>query len=729
MIHVSPTLRLSLSFAVLTVSLLLFAELLGLIPDTRRVLMDARQKVCESLAVQLSIGASRSDHGLVRETLDAFVERNPDVLSAAMRRENGEIFIQTAEHPQRWAGAEVDRSTMTHVQVPVFAGEQRWGTVEASFAAPSYSNWLEWLRSSIWGLLLFTGMAGFAAYYLVLRRALRELDPRGTIPQRVKSAFDALVEGVVILDDKKQIVLANTAFTRKAGLPSSSLLGRRAEELEWRNIGDDSRPAVLPWEQTFKSGAQQVGSALRLLDARSDKRRTLMASSAAILDDKKKVRGVLVSFNDVTLLEKRNKELHNTINLLRVSEDEIKQKNEQLSELAMRDPLTGCLNRRAFFSAFEGRIRKVHDEGLVLSCLMADIDHFKSINDRFGHDVGDKVIKWMTEMFKSQIGADDILCRYGGEEFCMVLSGVGVFRALTVAQNIRRAVEKNSAAHFGGDLRVTISIGVSSVQMGAKDTAALIKQADQALYLAKQGGRNCVVRWNPEAVGNLAIHPTARGMEAPDAGETAEAPQHQGSAGTLPSSEALAQLPGQIKFAERIAQEIARPSKPGKRMAVISLVPNHYRRVKDTLGPAIAEALLNAVSQRLLDTVRTSDMVARLAGAADVSAVSRLDSGEFGILLIDLDDERSVTDALHRMFLMLAQPLEVSGHALDLDISAGVAILPQGGDSPEQVLKNAALARHHACVNVGANRYQIYAEELEANSPSAKEPPVKSEVT
>src|SRR5688572_13405050 len=98
MLRVSPTLRLSFSAALMTASLLLLADLIGLVPDSRAWTLEARQRICESIAVQLSIAATRSDTDLVKQTLDVFVERSPDVRSAALRRADGEIFSATPDH-------------------------------------------------------------------------------------------------------------------------------------------------------------------------------------------------------------------------------------------------------------------------------------------------------------------------------------------------------------------------------------------------------------------------------------------------------------------------------------------------------------------------------------------------------------------------------------------------------------------------------------------------------
>lgn len=127
---------------------------------------------------------------------------------------------------------------------------------------------------------------------------------------------------------------------------------------------------------------------------------------------------------------------------------------------------------------------------------MVDIDHFKAINDRYGHLVGDQAIHRVALILREHGRGEDLVCRYGGEEFCMLLAGPPG-RAHELAEAIRSAIEAicGPAVIPGEAVRVTASLGVSSLEAGAATLAELIKQADQALYLAKGTGRNRVCRY------------------------------------------------------------------------------------------------------------------------------------------------------------------------------------------------------------------------------------------
>jgi len=129
---------------------------------------------------------------------------------------------------------------------------------------------------------------------------------------------------------------------------------------------------------------------------------------------------------------------------------------------------------------------------------MADIDHFKSFNDRFGHAVGDKVIIAFSRTLFIGLRSEDLLCRYGGEEFCILLPDATRETALNIAERIRSEVELNAGASIRNaqDLKITSSFGVSFLSESTPSLAAMIDQADQALYNAKAGGRNCVKTLN-----------------------------------------------------------------------------------------------------------------------------------------------------------------------------------------------------------------------------------------
>jgi diguanylate cyclase (GGDEF)-like protein len=170
----------------------------------------------------------------------------------------------------------------------------------------------------------------------------------------------------------------------------------------------------------------------------------------------------------------------------------------RLAEGALQDPLTGLYNRRHFEERLASELAAAQRHERPVSLLMADVDHFKAINDAHGHLAGDEALKMVAFVLRGAVRKEDVLARYGGEEFVIVARETPLDGAQALAERIRRAVEKSRCAWHGHDLGVTVSIGVT-VSVGATEFVSgrterdLIDAADRALYLAKQAGRNRVV--------------------------------------------------------------------------------------------------------------------------------------------------------------------------------------------------------------------------------------------
>ncbi|MFA5632341.1 MAG: GGDEF domain-containing protein [Porticoccaceae bacterium] len=164
---------------------------------------------------------------------------------------------------------------------------------------------------------------------------------------------------------------------------------------------------------------------------------------------------------------------------------------EDYRQLSIRDDLTGIANRRHLLQQIDMRLAEAKRTQTPLSLLMIDLDHFKDINDKFGHLAGDAALKEVAHIIKSRIRLNDLVGRYGGEEFAVLLPHTSPQAAATLAEDLRHAVE-NATIHYGGvRLNVTVSIGVrASLPSAPLSRDALIEGADQAMYRAKTQGRN-----------------------------------------------------------------------------------------------------------------------------------------------------------------------------------------------------------------------------------------------
>jgi diguanylate cyclase (GGDEF)-like protein len=187
------------------------------------------------------------------------------------------------------------------------------------------------------------------------------------------------------------------------------------------------------------------------------------------------------------------------------------ERTEELSVLAAIDGMTGLFNRRHFMTAADVELERFGRYGRPLSMLMADIDNFKSVNDRYGHAVGDQVIVAIAGVLKQMTRNTDVVGRLGGEEFGLLLPETSLEEACRLAERLRAAAAALRVAYPGGELTVTVSLGAAQAVAGTS-IAALTQQADTALYQAKRTGRNRVCTFDePDiveaAAPSLAVQP------------------------------------------------------------------------------------------------------------------------------------------------------------------------------------------------------------------------------
>lgn len=172
---------------------------------------------------------------------------------------------------------------------------------------------------------------------------------------------------------------------------------------------------------------------------------------------------------------------------------EIEQLQADLTRLAMVDPLTGALNRRAFMREYERELSRCTRENTGLALAIFDLDHFKAVNDAHGHLVGDQVLCRTVDVLRSSLRGHDVLGRYGGEEFALLIPGVDKAVAMQTAERACRAVGGRPIAAGQLSIPVTLSAGVAVYGVDGSDWETLLRSADAALYEAKQGGRNRVL--------------------------------------------------------------------------------------------------------------------------------------------------------------------------------------------------------------------------------------------
>ncbi|WP_409344517.1 diguanylate cyclase [Paenibacillus sp. MBLB4367] len=291
------------------------------------------------------------------------------------------------------------------------------------------------------------------------------------VPIARNKLFDVMKEGIVVLDAEARIVDTNLAarqmLSQISGSPVQQPNGKKLEELAsgirpW--IEAHSRRSEEQIELSFAAGAESFHLSVKI---------------SPVMSGKNIFTGSMSVATDIT--------------------DKVEAERE-LRRRAVTDGLTNIYNRAGFIEATERMIDAAVDEGQALSLLVADIDDFKSINDRFGHQTGDLALRAFVDTVNRIIGASFLFGRIGGEEFALTLSQTAAAQAEDVAESIREAVETiaiRTAANE--DIRFTVSIGVAELAPEAYSFEQLYAKADQSLYKAKQSGKNRIVLANQSA--------------------------------------------------------------------------------------------------------------------------------------------------------------------------------------------------------------------------------------
>jgi len=723
-----PSARISLGLVAILISIFLIADLLGLAPNTQKYELEARKSVSESFAVLFSELAAQNDINLMRKILAVAVERDDRIDSAGFRYIDGRLLFQIRDHENAWGSYAGEKSSSTHVIVPVYANGKKLGTVEIHFK-PLFNNGNIFANPTYRWLASIAALS-FVFFMLFMLRTLRQIDPASVIPERVNAAFDTLAEGVVILDDQENVVLANKAFVEIVQRPAQSLFGIKLSELGWRPEEANLDPECFPWITAFSAGVNRLNDRL-VLQIDNDTTRTMLVNSAPILDAKQKPQGMLLTFDDVTELEQQKLKLQSMVTNLEVSRKEIQRQNKELFYLATRDPLTGSYNRRFFYEQFVTLFANARQTGQPLCCIMVDIDHFKKVNDTYGHDVGDEVIKMMAKVLESATREEDIVGRYGGEEFCIVLPGLDIDEAIAVGERIRLKIYRESNTVLPGGNRVTASLGVATNVDGADDHGELNKQADQALYVAKRSGRNQVVRWVKVDSEQDATEPTATTpVTTPERISLADDPKHRDELESLQRQirqlenvaasfvdqlqkekhyDKLTGLPNHSLFYDRVCQAIERSHREDKSVGIFIIEFDSLSNNQTVLEKNVADEIFTQISARLTNIFRKTDAITVLKTTSDEKCtVSRINQNDFGILVADIPDQSTLPKVIDRVFTNFSEPVQMADNKIKLPFRIGISIYPNDAGSAEELFAHAMIAKTNVVNEPNRGAYRFF---------------------
>ena len=375
----NPRTYIAFGLAFLVMSLLLAAAAFGLIPDRVGAVRDGRTVLSESVAAAGTALATRGDPALLESTLRLIVQRNPDVLSMAMRRADGRLLVAVGDHQALWIADTENLSTDTQMQVPIMAGDTRWGQLEIRYHPLVGSGVFAILNHPLFKLIAFVFLICAISFYFYLGKVLRQLDPSQAVPGRVRAALDTLAEGLLIVDRKQNIVLANHSFAAFLGKVPEELTGQSAARLDWRDV--DNLPVSkdqLPWLATLRDASVQQDTLLNLPNVQG-KMRNFVVSCSPVLASGGKANGVFISLNDVTQIEHGKVELRKAMN---EAEAANKAKSEFLANMSheIRTPMNAILGFTELLRRGYGKNEK--ESGKFLDTIHSSGKHLlELIND------------------------------------------------------------------------------------------------------------------------------------------------------------------------------------------------------------------------------------------------------------------------------------------------------------------------------------------------------------
>jgi PAS domain S-box-containing protein len=299
----------AVGLASLAATLLLASAALGLFPDRDGAIREGRISVGEALAAGSIAVITQGDRAALYDFLQFAMERNPEIKSAAVRSTDESLLASVGDHDSQWVEMARESVSNTQLRVPIMDSSQRWGQLELRYS-PIRPTGLTGLWSNpLLKIIAFVVLAGMVIFYLYLGRVLQHLDPSRAVPGRVRAALDTLTEGLLVIDRKRNIVLANEAFASFVGRTPESLVGTQASNLSW--LADDGAAlpdAEVPWDRALATGKLQSNEMVRLADA-FGKTHTFIVNCAPVLGAGGKAGGALVSLDDVTQLEENKIEL------------------------------------------------------------------------------------------------------------------------------------------------------------------------------------------------------------------------------------------------------------------------------------------------------------------------------------------------------------------------------------------------------------------------------------
>ncbi|MBL8815465.1 MAG: response regulator [Planctomyces sp.] len=298
--------RITIGLVCSVIGILLTANFLGIMPDSDQEIVRGRIRLAECVALNASAFLSGDDPEGLEAVLQGLVDRNEDLLSAGIRRHDNVMIHFSTNHSELWPTNAELKSDSEHMWVELSRpGEIHWGRIEFCFRPIHNWQYLSFLQNKVLQLVIFASVVGFISFRILLKMVLRNLDPSRAVPRRVREALDILAEGLMIVGMNDQILLANNALALTTGNRVESIIGRKAASLGFSRRGTDSKA---PWRDTLETQTAVSGVIMDFVNLRGEQR-IFKVSCSPLIGNGGSLRGVMVSFDDVTVLEQNKVEL------------------------------------------------------------------------------------------------------------------------------------------------------------------------------------------------------------------------------------------------------------------------------------------------------------------------------------------------------------------------------------------------------------------------------------
>lgn len=344
---------------------------------------------------------------------------------------------------------------------------------------------------------------------------------------------------------------------------------------------------------------------------------------------------------------------------------------------ARTDALTKLANRRAFDGFLVECVDKYNKSNKPFSLVLFDVDHFKKFNDAHGHQAGDEVLRTVGRTLSKTVTANDLACRYGGEEFAVVLANTSASDAQVAAERIRKAIEAMAVNFQGDTLRVTASIGMAAY-IDAEGAAQLVRRADEGVYASKKDGRNCS-HWHD---GEKCVRITQKAQaEPPPHDALLENPEFI----LPPASPEAMTIPNRAAFGEELGRRIAESHRFGFPLTLIYFRVKDFGRLQLLYGNAIGAMLIDSLAAFIQSNLREMDLL------------GRFDDGEIIVMLPGSTDSASKIVGQRVKTSISLCPIPLGSQQIRLDLDMGVATVQPHENA------SAAIASAKADMEAAAN--------------------------